>query len=51
MTCQVCRREEYGEECGPHGTDPCPCCGMVVIAEAGDDEYNPEEPEEIEQVE
>lgn len=37
MTCKVCRREEYGDECGPKGKDECPCCGMVIIAEAGDE--------------
>lgn len=35
MTCKTCRREDMADTCGPQeGWTGCPCCGLVIIAEA-----------------
>lgn len=45
--CSFCRREfEDADQCGPHGQEPCPCCGMVIVAQAEEPEIPTEEESE-----
>jgi predicted RNA-binding Zn-ribbon protein involved in translation (DUF1610 family) len=43
MGCQTCRRSDMPESCGPVGNDPCPCCGMVIIARSAEETAKLEE--------
>ncbi len=43
MACPTCRRKEFGEDCGARIDEPCPCCGMEIIAEVQDTTINTQE--------
>jgi hypothetical protein len=40
MTCPTCNDVSREETCGCEGGGECPCCGIVIIAEADELDYN-----------
>lgn len=42
MACNTCNDPNADESCGCEGGRECPCCGLTIIAEADEVEYEEE---------
>lgn len=38
MTCPTCRRTDMPNDCGSYDGQACLCCGMIIVAQAEDEE-------------